>query len=310
LRIANGSHPVGREATAFLHSFTLGQEFGSERLLRAKNLMDFKPINGEHSVQAATFTVAFDGSIHASAVQYLQSQKELLQDLPAVQQPQVLEMTMAGSNPVPRRVGGIQMSHLRPDGTAAWQLRLIGNELSVECTRYTRWHHVWNAARQYLIAGLEAAKVRAPRNVAIIGHHVVDVFVARTDSYDISTLLKSSDLVAPKIFRAGPTWHNHLGWFEPIDEPEKAWLIQVNIDAVRNQEGPLSSQKQLRVQIVHNQELRFTSPIAIEQAEGELDVQMNKLHSKNKSILGALLTVKMAKQIGLESKNDLAVQER
>jgi uncharacterized protein (TIGR04255 family) len=261
--------------------------------------MDFKPINGEHSVQAVAFSVAFDGSVHPSAVQHLQSRKDLLEDLPAVQQPQTLEMAMADATPVSRRVDGVQLSHLRPDGTAAWALRLLGRELSVQCTRYTRWKPVWNAAQRYLMAGLEAAGARMGRKVAVIGHNVIDVFVAQTDPYNVSTLLKPSDLVAPKIFCAGSTWHNHLGWFEPIDEPDKAWLIQVHIDAVRHQEGPLSDQNQLRVQIIHNQELRFTSPVAIDQAAGELDARMNKLHLKNKSILGALLTVEMAGQIGL-----------
>ena len=270
--------------------------------------MDFRPISGEHSVQSAVFTVFFDGAVHPSAVQYLQTRSDLLRDLPAVQQPQAIEMLMTGTAPVSRPLSGVQLSHLRPDGSAAWALRLVGNELSVECTRYTRWRTVWKAAQAYLMAGLEAAGTRKEngRKVAVLGHNVLDVFVAQADPYNLSTLLKPSDLVAPKIFVAGSTWHNHVGWFEPLNAGNVAWLIQVNIDAVRGPPGPLPAQTELRVQIMHNQELRFTAPVAIDELTGELDARMNKLHLMNKHILSELLTAEMARQIGLGEQNESA----
>jgi len=192
--------------------------------------MDFKPINGEHSVQSAVFAVVFDGAIHPSAVQNLQTRSDLLRDLPALQQPQAIEMVVtAGAGPVSRALTGVQLSHLRPDGSAAWALRLVGNELGVECTRYTRWATVWKAAQRYLTAGLEAVGTHKEntRKVAVLGHNVLDVFVAVADPYNLSTLLKPSNLVASRIFVAGSAWHNHVGWFEPLGESANAtWLTQ------------------------------------------------------------------------------------
>jgi hypothetical protein len=143
--------------------------------------MDFKPINGEHSVQSAAFTVVFDGPLHPSAVQHLQNRQDLLKELPAVQQPQALEMVVMGGTPTPRRISGVQLSHLRPDGTAAWALRLVGAELSVECTRYTRWKHVWKAAQQYLMAALEvvAGLPEEARKVAVLSHNMLDALQLR-----------------------------------------------------------------------------------------------------------------------------------
>src|SRR5216684_499762 len=99
--------------------------------------MDFQPINSDHAVQSAAFTIAFDGLIPLSAIQGLRGRKELIADLPAVQSPEGLEINVAGPAlpPVQRRISGIQLSHLRPDGTPAWALRLMAQELAVECTR-------------------------------------------------------------------------------------------------------------------------------------------------------------------------------
>jgi hypothetical protein len=62
---------------------------------------------------------------------------------------------------------------------------------------------------------------------------------------------------------------------------------------------------------MHNQELRFTSSVPIDELRLQLDARMNRLHMHNKSVLGKLLTIQMAEQISLwERKDEFAAQER
>jgi hypothetical protein len=260
--------------------------------------MDFRPVNSDHAVQSAAFSVLFDGAIPAPAIQSLRSRKDLTAELPAIQTPEAFEFNVGGGTPqVPQRLGGIQFSHLRPDGTPAWALRMVGNDLTVECTRYTRWERVWETTRKYLNAGLGVAQP-SKRKVALIAHAVVDVFVANREDYDLTSLLRQSPLLAERVFSSGPTWHNHIGWFsEPmIDGPKAVWLNQLNVDAVR-----IPPDNQLVIQITHNQELRFAPAVEMSEMLPHLDRWFSDLHLANKRVLSDVLNSSVAKQIGLDA---------
>ncbi|MGY4237296.1 uncharacterized protein (TIGR04255 family) [Bradyrhizobium sp. USDA 4449] len=259
--------------------------------------MDFEPINADHAVQSAAFSVILDGPVSQGAVQALGRRRDLTSELPAVQTPEAIELNLPGPSgaPVPRRMLGVQLAHLRPDGTPAWALRLMGQELAVECTRYTRWARVWETARRYLTTGLEVIPPgdRA-RRIANLAHVVVDQFVANRETYNLLSLLKESRFIAGVAFRAGPTWHNHVGWFEKAADDSHLWLNQLNIDAVRD-----PNNGQLLVQITHNQDVRFHTAIELAAVDGILDETMNRLHNQNKSILYELLNDEMAQKIGI-----------
>lgn len=264
--------------------------------------MDFDPVNSEHAIQTVGFILLFDGPFQSETIQALRSREDLLADLPAVQTPEAVQLEV-GPSPTTRRVQGIQLSHLRPDGTPAWALRLFGNELAVECTRYTRWDRVWAAAQKYLQAGLQVAAHGAdPRKLLVIGQVFIDAFLANREDYDLGNLLKRGPFVAEKVFSAGPTWHNHVGWFEWSEAYglRSPCLNQLNIDALRPQEP---SNKGLRINISHNQEVRLQKPVPIEEGKSELDRLMNTLHMNNKKMVNGLLTPQMAARIGLEDRN-------
>lgn len=260
--------------------------------------MDFRPINSDHSIQSAAFTITLNGMTPVAVVQSPKLRAELQAELPAVQVPEGLELSMAGSQAVPRRIPGIQFSHLRPDGTPAWALRVFGNELVVECTRYTRWQKVWEAARRYLSVPLHLlTSEEKPRKVVSIGQNIIDVFVANQEKSDVTQLLQTSDLLASKVFSPSPSWHSHVGWFEPSEKEESIWLNQLNVDAVQRPEtdGP----NRLHIQIGHNQEIRMKSPVSIPDLEDQLNVLMETLHHQNKRILKSLLSPAMQEKIGL-----------
>ncbi len=267
--------------------------------------MDFDPLNSEHSVQSANFTVIFDGAAPAASAQLLRARTDLLEELPAIQQPEGVEVAVGQGNALPttRRFTGIQLSHLRPDGTPAWALQLMNNSLAVECTRYTRWNRVWDAAHRYLDAGLDAvsnAGQNKLRKVTTIGHQMVDIFVAKAEPYELDELIQQNDLVASRIFTAGPTWHSHVGWFEQPSDENILWLAQLNVDAVRTSGTTRPEGRSiLRIGISHNQEIRFRIPIETNEAKRQLDSRMGELHLMNKRILRKILSPQMASRIAL-----------
>ena len=175
----------------------------------------------------------------------------------------------------------VQLSHLRPDGTPAWLLRLLGRQLSVECTRYSRWEKVWGAAHRYLEAGLEVIEEQEPsRKIALLGQTFIDTFLAERDDYDLSALLKRESPLADKVFSSGSTWHSHVGWFERLDclGTNVPWLNQLNLDAVSSLHPGTSQPIKPRVQVTHNQELRLPAPVSLEDAKSELDSRRCKLY--------------------------------
>jgi uncharacterized protein (TIGR04255 family) len=266
--------------------------------------MHFDPLNRDHAVQIVVFTLLFDGAFQPTTLQALRSVKELLIDLPAVQAPEVFEVeaTISGA-PTLRRVQGTQLSHLRPDGTPAWSVRLIGNQLAVECTRYTRWEKVWGVAHKYLQVCLRMLSAEGEsRKLLVVGQNFVDAFLANQEDFDVGTLLKRGPMIAEKIFSAGPTWHSHVGWFERSDAygVRIPCLNQLNLDAIRSQDGPTPT---LKITIAHNQELRLQQSVPIEEGDNELDGLMTTLHMHNKRVLKELLTAQMAARIGLEDSD-------
>lgn len=255
--------------------------------------MDFRPINSDHAVLSASCSVVFDQPVATAQLNALRGRSDLLVELPAVQLPEGIELQIGPGQLVPRphRRTGVQMSHLRPDGTAAWALRLMGGQLGVDCNRYTRWDRVWTTAKKYLLAGLEAA---AGRKVGTVGLVVVDAFVANREDYELTSLLQPGPSLAARVFSAGPTWHNHLGWFDeqPTFLADSHWLNQLNVDAARLEPN------ELRIQITHNQEFRFDHPRDLPSSD-DLDLWFSNFHLNNKRVLSDLLEPSVSRQIGL-----------
>jgi hypothetical protein len=266
----------------------------------------FDPINSDHAIQTIGFAMVFDGPVGDSAARSLRSNREILADLPAVQEPQAVQFAVQGG-PSPsvsqaHRLSGVQLAHLRPDGTPAWALRLMGNELAVECSRYTRWERVWSSSEKYLATALQAVRgANSDRKVTAIAMDVVDVFLPEREDYDLSRLLREGPLVAGKAFSAGPTWHSHVGWFDRIaalGQDSELCLNHLNIDAVRLTDG----EKPLRIMITHHQELRPSASLPLP-AKSDLARFMGDLHLRNKSTLNDLLISSMSSRIGLENNN-------
>jgi uncharacterized protein (TIGR04255 family) len=273
---------------------------------------DFEPINSDHAVEAVTFSLALDRPLSPKAVASARSNHARWRsDLPAISVPQSFVVKVEDG--VPRTqskvADGIEFLYLRPDGSPAWVLRFIGNELTVECSRYTRWQQVWGFARRHLEMACDVIAVdnRQYRVRACI-FSVLDRFRATNDAYDLKQLFKASSLIHHAAFSHGSLWHGHYGWFD--QRPNARVLNTLNLDARREPFGSpelRTVEQGLCVLISHSQQSLLTNPLVVTPADAEgskafwdvVGEEMEEMHSHNKLILTELLTDEMVERIGL-----------
>jgi uncharacterized protein (TIGR04255 family) len=272
--------------------------------------MPFRPINEDHAIQSASFAVALSRPLSWSSIEGLiKSPLEWRRDLPALDLSQTLEVQINQQTgaPVNRITRGVEFSHKRPDGSASWQLAILGSEIKVETTIYTRWKPTWAKAGDILLgvvgqlAALESAK--AAISIQAISLLVGDVFLPEGDEPDYTELFVQSEHIPAGIFRKGKLWHSHTGWF--VHRTVGNVLNQLNID-VRNgiDEAIIVGvpDNRIRVIIQHNQVLRPHTPISfLADDQGEFErillTEMPVMHENNKAITRDLLTEPMQDRI-------------
>lgn len=266
-------------------------------------MADFVPVNDDHAVESVTFQLVFSQPFSPDCFNQLAAHHHLWKaELPAFDQGGNPPMVTFGTVSVPTFLSSVSFSHIRPDGSPAWQLRLDGPVLSVSCTRYTRWERVWGTALSLLrqAHGVLAAIPGVPQFVT--GMLVVaDAFSTSLVQYDVRDLLKPSRYLASHVTDAGPRWHNNLGWFENLGD-EAATLHNLNVSSgIVTDAGEGTSH--VRVQIAHHLELRLASAMDLAQLDlnegGWLDCRMAELHLSNKRVVQELLTTSVAERIGL-----------
>lgn len=271
--------------------------------------MDFVPINDDHAIQSVAFTLFLDNPLTPAEIAAAQDAHERWrEDLPAVTPFPGFDFPFPlGGPPVAPMFGpGVGFSYLRPDGTPAWQLRFHGPTITVECTRYTRWERVWQAAQRYLVAAAEVlGHAGAEHHVGALSLQVLDRFRAEREPYDLRSLLRADTAyLAPAIFERGTLWHSHLGWF---DENDYLGLVlnHFNVDSQREAAGgPGNTETPLVVGLSHLQQLRYKTPQRLADFPGlagrMLDKAMLRRHTANKQLVGSVLTEPVRQRIGLE----------
>ena len=140
---------------------------------------DFTPVHSDHAIESITFALSINRPISGSDVEKLFAHhSEIHEELPAA--------TGADNTPP-----SAEFAYCRPDGSAVWLLRCAGSEITIHCTRYTRWNNAWPQARKYFHYALNCCSLNS--NGVAYGSpslHVVDLFVASKPSYDLYALLR------------------------------------------------------------------------------------------------------------------------
>lgn len=276
--------------------------------------MSFLPVNGDHALQTITFQVTLSRPTTQADLNSVRAKhKNWRAELPAISQPQWASMQVEEGQPVPKMVlsPGLEFSFLRPDGSSAWAVRLLGSDIVVECNRYTRWARTWPRGMKYILQMLEIlAKPDPERQIVSCSMIVLDRFFSSDLHEGPAELLKRSELVSEKIFIAGPSWHQHSGWFEY--SAGVRILNQLNLESKSEMftQADGDTSEKLFVSIHHHQTWQLPVAISarseVERQLASIDSAMTLMHEQNKSVLALLLQANTLEQIGFHTQNQVA----
>ena len=267
--------------------------------------MGYEPLHGVHAVESAMFIIRQDRPVNIGALQQTPFRKKWQAELPARQTPQLIETLVNQSGNLNNTVRtGVEFAQLRQDGTAAWILRFIGNDIIVECTRYTDWSKVSSRVTNYAQEALSALLSNDHENrTTIINLTMVDRFNYTGGDPSYYKVLK------PGLFlMAGPlaseVWHQHSGWFEKTDTVPVLNQLNVDVQAVGTASDPSKLTDNATLRIQHVQEMRLIPTPSDQLLRGKpLDLHeiFSRLHKRNLQLLRETLATEMATRIGLKS---------
>lgn len=255
--------------------------------------MDFNPINDDHAVESVSFTVLTTRLIDADDIHALaENHNAIRSELPAFSLPEPGTPT-------------VEFAYRRPDGTASWLLRCgNGNEITVECRRYTRWEKVWATAERFLKHAMECC-VQA-EEVSFINStlRVTDRFKSASSETKLESIFRRDSLIADIVFDIGPVFHSNVGWFESAEEERilNTLNVQGRLDGEFNRTSSVID-RSLYVVLEHFQQIRPVKPFTLEEAFSEespvIARSMSLLHARNKEMLRRIVVDKMQDRIGL-----------
>ena len=272
----------------------------------------FIPINKAHAIVEVVWFIQFLGQFPKGAlIKFSSLKEELADDLPKFSEMQKLSFAITPQGSVAQQdLGGLEFQRIKKDGSLEWMLRIQDNSISVHCLDYSRWVNSWREASTYLYKAL--GKIEGPElPISLVGLKYIDRFVydGSTDQFDISHLFQiNSELLFSKAFTAGPLWHCHTGWFDDVDGSNLQCLNQLNIDATYT---TIAGQRKHTTTIDHNALVRFPPgddnhlQVIVGDSpnnETRLHKIMDTLHTKNKKILGSLLTQDVSERILLKAE--------
>jgi uncharacterized protein (TIGR04255 family) len=249
-----------------------------------------RPLNDDHAIESVKFAVQFSTALSVRTIRALEAAHDKWRDsLPAVS---AADGTIE-NNGRQVRAPGVIFAYVRPDSTSTWLMNAFANNLSIECTLYSRWAKVWPEAQAILSKAIKVIS-ESQREIILTAVEltVKDVFVAASHSYELRDLLRESEFSASIIFRSKPVWHSHAGWFE--ESGGMRVLNNLDVDAVPRFKGEIG------FNISHLQRCLIPPP----ERETTIIVDriadsMNSLHENNKRMVTHILSDEMLRAIGL-----------
>lgn len=275
----------------------------------------FRPFRGAHAIQEVIFRIEFSRDFTEDEIKALQSLQPTLQGrLPTVETMELLRLEVSSEellqgrdfrDGVSRALGAIRFFRADASGNLLKQLSFAGGALTYHCMDYTRWDREWGDAREALRAGMPCLE-GAGRSITQVSLRYIDrfVFAGDLEAYSADGLFRrENNYLAPYCFRAGPMWHCHSGWFDPIGVAEEALhcLHQLNIGT--SVEADQHATVIDHAAVVDLGEVSDFSSL-MESVDGnpsKIDFLMNVMHDGNRAILLDLLTEQMVDNIHLRT---------
>ena len=262
----------------------------------------FQPLNDDHAIERVLFSLQFNELFSAPLLAKIRQQHALwADDLPAVREPAGFVFVVDPSRgPQIEPSAGLEFCVFRPDGSTVWSLQLRAAEAIVECTRYTRWERVSAFAFRQLERMLPIVLSETGLRPVKASMVVQDAFRTASGEGDVSALLRPASNLPSSVFNRGPSWHCHLGWFEPDSDGVQV-LVQLNLDAVL--EGEPSGEQRNRVSLTNAQFVDYPQDGVRDAPEilSWFAKRMDALHRRNKDLLLSLLQEQFVEQIGLKN---------
>jgi uncharacterized protein (TIGR04255 family) len=266
--------------------------------------MPFAPIHEDNAIERIIFVAISDTPLSRQAVERSSLRKRLRQELPAASNAQLIEQTQNADGTVTNHAfDGIEFSFVRPDATPIWTLRILGRQVIVECTRYTRWDKIWPRARGYIADALTLT-LQAKKDAKLISFQISyqDRFHPNSDEIDYTTLLKSSPFLSSFLKESGRMWHQHLGWFDSFEQTAVLNNLNIDVQSSNLEEWKTQGRGNISVSISHLQELKAASTDVeafISSQSVNIDAVANRMRIRNKEIMESLLVEEMQGQISL-----------
>lgn len=259
----------------------------------------FQPINDDHAIEQVTFTIGFARPFTEADLAVFRKRHDLWADtLPAMRDPAVFAVQIEDGSAVRvEKAPGVEFAFMRPDGSPVWAMRVLGPEIVVECTRYSRWARVWGAAQRYFGLALDLVSEGEGEPNAMLRTSLVvqDAFKAPADGADLRSLFVNTDLLPEAMFGRGSDWHVNTGWFSDLETLRV--LHNLNIDGAGDVASNIA-----RVRIQHVMTV-IRGPADVNETASErrdwLGKAMDALHLENKALVGRLLQPALLNRIGM-----------
>lgn len=257
-----------------------------------------QPINDDHAIEHVTFTIAFQRPLNDSELALFRRRHDLWAELlPAVREPAGYALHVDDAHAVRfEKAPGVEFAFVRPDGSAVWAMRVLGHEVIIECTRYSRWARVWGAARTHLGHALDLVGESEDANPLVRATLVVqDAFASATADYDLRQVFVDSDLLPGFVFGCGAKWHSHNGWFADVGDLNVLHNVDFSGIGSETDEGGL-------VRIQHRVTAIRQGIVSDETASERrhwLSEAMESLHEENKRLMARVLQPDLLLRIGL-----------
>ena len=272
---------------------------------------EYLPFQEKHSIQEAQINILFLGTFDQRSIEETRrfAQAELSEELPRAAEGRGVAFQVEITDPtapaiqqtIPSGVVGFQFSRVQGNGQVARALQLENNALSVSFMDYESWEVTIKDALKYLRPGLNSLPLEQNPVVAF-SLRFIDRYTYSGNPGDARAdqiFVRGNPHITPHTFEAGPTWHCNTGWFEHPSEEGDRELHNLN---VRSSLIDLSSTVTMDHYAIrhlgsprHTQVALFEPPTA---AIGLIDA-LERLHERNKSILGAILRPEMLAKIGM-----------
>lgn len=272
--------------------------------------MPFRPISDRHAIVEVVFGLIFKRHFSATEIEGLLEQHEhhLKEELPKVGRTSAVQIVFGeGAIPpdvsIPAPTSGVTFDAVQRDGTLGWRLKADDKALYVNCLIYSNWTDTWQTARNYLKLATDTLGNSENPVVSLVLQYI-DVFEWQGEEadYDLAQLLDVDSPYIPKpLWRRGPLWHLHQGWYRSDGLPAEGRLLErIHLDGTVDRK---SKSKRLIVKMDTFLNLTLKRPcdpsIVFRDDEALADGVFVALHDLNKQIVSDYITAEMAERISL-----------